>query len=201
MSGISGVVEHFPYFGIFLLLILGGIGLPIPEDTTLILCGFLVTNGVIRPLPAFLVVYSGLLITDFSLYYIGKKYGRRIVTHKKFYKIISAERLLKIEDKFRKWGVLIILLGRHVIGMRAQLLLVSGVMRMAPLKFLLADAVSAIFTIALWGGIGFIGGNSLQIIRKDITRIEHLAILLIVIFISIYLLFKYFRMSQGKTYL
>jgi membrane protein DedA with SNARE-associated domain len=201
MSGISGVVEHFPYFGIFLLLILGGIGLPIPEDTTLILCGFLVANGVIRPLPAFLVVYSGLLITDFSLYYIGKKYGRRIVTHKKFHKIISAERLLKIEDKFRKWGVLIILLGRHVIGMRAQLLLVSGVMRMTPLKFLIADAVSAIFTIALWGGIGFIGGNSLQIIRKDITRIEHIGILSVIILLAIYLMYRYFKSQRDKTLL
>jgi membrane protein DedA with SNARE-associated domain len=39
MSDISGIVEHFPYLGIFLLLILGDIGLPFPEDTTLILSG------------------------------------------------------------------------------------------------------------------------------------------------------------------
>jgi hypothetical protein len=39
MSGISGVVEHFPYFGIFIILILGELGFSFPEDTTLILCG------------------------------------------------------------------------------------------------------------------------------------------------------------------
>src|SRR4030066_1119859 len=82
-------VNHFPYLVIFLLLILGGVGLPFPEDATLLLGGFLMAHYVIKPLPAFLVVYSGLLITDFSLYLVGKKYGRRVVEHKRFRKIIS----------------------------------------------------------------------------------------------------------------
>ena len=38
------LVEHFPYIGIFILLILGEIGLPFPEDATLILSGFLIAH-------------------------------------------------------------------------------------------------------------------------------------------------------------
>ncbi|MDI6727600.1 MAG: hypothetical protein QMD44_01570, partial [Thermodesulfovibrionales bacterium] len=78
MPNISTLVEHFPYIGLFLLLILGGIGFPFPEDTTLILCGFLISTHVVKPVPALLVVYAGLLITDFSLYFVGKKYGRMV---------------------------------------------------------------------------------------------------------------------------
>jgi len=40
MSDISGIVEHFPYLGIFALLVLGDIGLPFPKDTTLILSAY-----------------------------------------------------------------------------------------------------------------------------------------------------------------
>jgi len=40
MSDISGIVEQFPYLGIFALLVLGDIGLPLPEDTTLILSAY-----------------------------------------------------------------------------------------------------------------------------------------------------------------
>jgi membrane protein DedA with SNARE-associated domain len=36
----TAFIEHFPYIGIFLLLVLGDIGLPFPEDGTLILSGF-----------------------------------------------------------------------------------------------------------------------------------------------------------------
>ena len=128
------IIEHFPYIGLFTLLILGGIGLPFPEDATLILCGFLISHSIVKPVPALLIVYSGLLIADVFLYGVGRKYGRMIVTNKRFRRIISPERLLTLEEKFNKKGSLLILFGRHILGLRAQLFLVAGVMKMPPLK-------------------------------------------------------------------
>jgi membrane protein DedA with SNARE-associated domain len=98
MSGIPRLIEHFPYMGIFVLLVLGGIGFPSPEGVILILCGFLISTEVIKPIPALFIAYSGVLIGDFLAYYLGRKYGRMIVTHKKFHKIILPERLLSLED-------------------------------------------------------------------------------------------------------
>ena len=189
-------VNHFPYLGIFLLLILGEIGFPFPEDATLILSGFLTAHEVIKPLPAFFIVYSGLLMTDFLLYSAGKKYGRSIVEHKRFQKIISPDRLSKLEEKFRKWGGLVVFLGRHVWGLRAQIFLVAGVMKMSALKFLMADGVAAFFTIALWGGIGYLGGNSLQVLRKDVTRIEHIGVVVLVLLLFGGVIFRYFRNNR-----
>jgi membrane protein DedA with SNARE-associated domain len=189
----ASFINHFPYLGIFLLLILGGMGLPFPEDATLLLSGFLIAHYVIRPLPAFLVVYSGLLITDFSLYLVGKKYGRRIVEHKRFRKIISPNRLSKLEEKFKKWGSLVVFFGRHIWGFRAQIFLVSGVMKMPVAKFLVADAISALFTIGLWGGVGYLCGNSVQVLKKDITRVEHIAIVILVIMIASGIIFWYLK--------
>lgn len=201
MANLSGLIEHFPYAGLFILLIIGGIGLPFPEDTTLILCGFLISHGVVRPVPALFTVYSGLLVADFLLYFVGRKYGRMIVDHKRFRNIMSPEKLSALEDKFNKRGVFVILIGRHLVGLRAQIFLASGVMRMPALKFIAADAVSSIFTIAVMVGVGYIGGNSLQIIKKDITRIEHVAIFLIVIAIAAYMFYRYFKTRRDKTLL
>ena len=193
MPEATAFINHFPYGGIFLLLILGGIGLPFPEDATLVLSGFLASHNVIKPMQGFLVVYSGLLMTDFSLYLVGKKYGRGIVEHKRFHKIISPDRLSKLEEKFRKWGGLVVFLGRHILGLRAQIFLVAGVMRMSATKFLVADAISALFTIALWGGIGYLGGNSLQVLKKDVTRVEHIAVVVLVILLASGIFFWYFK--------
>jgi membrane protein DedA with SNARE-associated domain len=190
------LIEHFPYLGLFVLLVLGGIGLPFPEDATLLLSGFLIANEIIKPLPAFLVVYPGLLLTDFFLYLVGKKYGRMVVEHKRFQKIISPDRLSKLEEKFKKGDVWVILIGRHFLGLRAQIFLVAGVMRMPAIKFLIADATTALLTIALMGGIGYAGGNSIQILRKDLTRIEHIAIVVLMILITGWLVFKYFKGSK-----
>ena len=192
------LIEHFPYAGLFILLILGGIGLPFPEDATLILCGFLLSQKIIKPMPALFVVYSGLLIADLLLYHFGRKFGRKIVTHKRFHRILSPERFSKIEEQFKRRGSLFILFGRHFIGLRAQIFIVAGVMRMSVFKFFIADAVSSIFTIAIMVGAGYAGGNSLQVIKKDISRIEHVGVFILIIVLVIYLFVRYFR-SGDKT--
>ena len=186
-------IEHFPYLGLFLLLLLGGVGLPFPEDATLILCGFLISTEIIKPIPALIIVYTGLLMADLTLHFIGKKYGRQVVTHRRFHKLISPERLSFLEDKFKRRGILIILLGRHVAGLRAQLFLVSGIMEMPTLKFLIADAVSSLFTMALMIGAGYWGGDALKFVKKGLVRIEHIAILLVVIFILLYSIYRYLK--------
>jgi len=197
MFDTNTLVEHFPYFGIFLLLILGGIGLPFPEDATLILTGFLVAQNVIKPVQAFLAVYSGLLISDFFLYWVGKKYGRKLVSHKKFQKIISPDQLSKLEEKFKNRGVWVVLVGRHFIGLRAQIFLVAGVMRMSATKFLLADGATSLFTIALMCGIGYAGGNSVEILKKNVKRIEHIAILIVAILLSAWIIYKHFKTKKS----
>lgn len=195
MSLASAILNHSPYLGIFILLFLGEIGLPFPEDATLILSGFLVSQGVTRPVPTLLTAYCGLLITDFSLYWVGKKYGRQVVEHKRFQKILSSKRLLKLEKKFRKWDVWVVFVGRHLFGIRAQVFLAAGVMKMGAIKFLLADAVSAIFSIALMVGIGYLGGNSIEALKRNVTRIEHVAGVILMLLVAAWIIFR-----RSRTY-
>jgi membrane protein DedA with SNARE-associated domain len=189
----SDFVQQFPYAGLFMLLILGGIGFPFPEDATLILCGFLISHEIVRPIPALAIVYSGILMTDFSLYLVGKKYGRAVINHRRFRRFLSPEKISRLEDKFRKRGILVILLGRQFVGLRAQIFIVAGITGMPALRFLAVDSITSIFTIFLMAGAGYIGGQSLQIIKNDITRVKHLAIFIFVIALAIYLLFRYFK--------
>lgn len=198
MPDISGFIEHFPYIGLFVLLILGGIGIPFPEDATLISCGFLISHGIVRPLPALIVVYSGLIIADMSLYSIGEKYGRMIFNHKRIQSLISPERLSLIEKKFNKNGSLVIFFGRHLMGLRVQIFIAAGILKMPLSKFIAADGVSSLFTIAMMVGIGYAGGNSLQIIKKDIYRFEHMAIFLFLLSFVVLLIYRYFKSFKDK---
>ena len=193
------LIHQFPYLGLFLLLVLGTLGLPFPEDGILLLSGFLIAHHVIKPLPTFLVVYSGLLMTDFLLYSVGKKYGRRLVEHKRFQKILTANRLAKLEEKFKRWGALVVFFGRHLLGLRAQIFLVAGVMRMPWKKFLIVDATSALLTITLWGGLGYVGGNSIQTLKRDITNIEQIVMVILAILVGGWLLLKYFKKRRNMS--
>jgi membrane protein DedA with SNARE-associated domain len=187
------VIQHFTYIGIFCLLILGGLGFPFPEDGVLIMSGLLIAHGVIQLAPALLVIYPSLLIADFILYSIGRKYGRMVVEHKRFSKIVSPFTLSRLEEKFTRWGALMVFLGRHVVGFRAPIFLISGVMRISRTKFLVADGLSAIITISFTLGLGYLGGNSLMILKRDITRVDYILILALVILVAGWIILRYFR--------
>lgn len=198
MVDVINITEHFHYIGIFILLVIGGMGFPIPEGVTLIVSGFLISHNIIRLIPAIVVIFAGMLTGDILIFYIGKKYGRMVITHKKFQRLISPERLSIMEDRFNKWGTPFILFGRH-LGF--HVFLVAGIMKMPFLRFLVLDILSSILTIITMVTIGYIGGNSLQVLKKDITRIEHLGILLVVMILVVYLFFRYFKFRFRKTLL
>lgn len=198
MDQTTSLIQPSPYMGIFLLLILGTLGLPFPEDTTLILSGLLMAQDIIQSLPALLIIYPTLLMTDFLLYWIGKRYGRRVVEHKIFHRIMSLNRLLKLEGKFRKWGIWVVFFGRHLLGVRAQIFLAAGVMRMPARKFILADAPSALITMAIMIGIGYFGGSQIQILRKDLVTMNRMILFsLVTIFVGWFLL-GYFRRKKMR---
>lgn len=198
ISTLLSDIHNFPYLGLFFLLILGGFGLPFPEDATLILCGVLISTQVVSPLPALIVVYAGLLIADLTLHFIGRKYGRPIINHRYFHKLISKKRLLYLEEQFSQRGSLIIFLGRHLVGLRAQIFLASGALHMSAVKFFLADALSSLFTMALMIGAGYLGGHSLEVLKRDLSRFEHLGIILLVVSLIIYLFYRFFWSENKK---
>ncbi|MGO9613220.1 MAG: DedA family protein [Dissulfurispiraceae bacterium] len=169
-----------------------------PEDATFILCGFLIQGNMVKPLPALLVIYVGVLIADFILYLFGRKYCRMAVCHRWFHKILPPVRLALLEDKFKKKGSLFILFGRHFIGLRAQIFIVSGIMRMHPLKFLLTDAFTVTFTIAVMVAIGYVGGHSLKDIGIDTSKLTYVVVFLFLSFFIGYLLINYMRRARRQ---
>ncbi|MCX5900066.1 MAG: DedA family protein [Proteobacteria bacterium] len=190
MPDLMVLTQHFPYAGLFILLILGGLGLPFPEDATLMLCGFLLFHGIVKPVPALLIVYVGLLLADVMVYWFGRAYGDTITGHRWFQKLISPQRLEELKERFRKRGLVFILIGRHIIGIRLQLFLAAGVIKMPLPRFILADGLSSTMTIALMTGIGYMGGSSLEAIGRNVARIEHYLALALIAGLLVYFILK-----------
>ncbi len=193
------LIEQFSYPGIFAFFILGGIGLPVPEDAILVLCGFLISKNYLELVPAAIVAYIGVIASDFIIFSFGRKYGRLIITHKKFQKILSSERLFSLERKFKKFGTLLILFGRHIWGVRAKIFLTAGVMGMPPHKFLAADAVAALITVPVMFAIGYAGEHQLQHFRKAFFHPGHIAIVVAILIILFFLVLHFRRRSQRRS--
>jgi membrane protein DedA with SNARE-associated domain len=161
-SEFSWLIERFPYVGIFALLILGSVGLPLPEDVILLFSGFLIARNVMAPVPAAVSAYAGVVASDFIIFWVGRKYGRSIVTHKRFHRLLSPEKFAVLEKKFNKLGSLLIFLGRYLWGIRAQIFLTAGVMGISPRKFVLADALAATLTVIIMLTLGKTGAKTIK---------------------------------------
>jgi membrane-associated protein len=195
----SNLINNYPYTGIFLTLILGGIGLPFPEDATLLLSGLLIAHGTIKLFPTFLVVFPLLLITDFFVFFVGKKYGRRLVQHQRFRKLISPEKLLKLEEKFNRRGAWVVLFGRHILGLRTPIFLAAGVTRMSITKFLIVDGATALLTVAFFlGGIGLLGDDRIERIKTEATKVGHIAMVVFLIVLAGWICYKFQKKRSKK---
>jgi len=187
-------IEHIPYLGLFAILILGGLGFPFPEGVTLIIGGVLSSSHIISPFIFLPTAFSGVIIGDMLSYLIGKKYGCAVIKHRIFNRIVSQKRLSMFEENFNRKGVFFIFIaGRLVSG----IFLIAGIMKMPLSKLFVYDIASTFFAIIVWGGIGYISGNSLEIIKKDITRIEHFTILIVALLLTVFLFYKRLKSSKN----
>lgn len=197
------IIEQFSYPGLFFLLILGGIGVPFfPEDLILIACGVMISMNIVKPVPAILISYAGLIVSDFMLYWAGRKFGRKIVTNHRFEKILSPAKFLIIEKKFRRHSTVIMLLGRLLIGFRTQVFLLSGITRVSMTKFLIIDSLGSAVVLSIMITAGYLGGKFLESVQKGMLYMEYIVgflVVVAVILLIVYLSYKYMTKSGNNN--
>lgn len=73
------IIEQYGYAALFFSLWLGIVGLPIPDEVIVMTGGAVTGMGILHPLPAFLIVYLG-VISGLSLgYVLGRTVGTPIL--------------------------------------------------------------------------------------------------------------------------
>ncbi len=149
------IVARLGYLGIILVLVLGGLGLPVPEEAPIILAAVLSRNGkMLWPL-ALASCFVGVLVGDFIVYALGYFQGERVLSFRITRRFLTREREAQIKGYFHRHGMRILITGRFVPGFRTAAYLTAGILRMPPLKLFLADLCAASLTTLLMFGLGY----------------------------------------------
>jgi membrane protein DedA with SNARE-associated domain len=160
---------------ITILLILGGFGLPIPEDPALIAAGALSGKGVS---PIWLTAgccIVGVIVGDLMLF-LGARHLGPAVKRSRPFRAIGPERLQKVDDLLMRRGWLMVFLARHVMGIRAVTFALAGMHGMKLRTFLLADCAALAITGPLWYGLGYVFASQIERIT-GYSEVEHLIVL------------------------
>ena len=75
MEFVQHWIGQYGYFGIFALLVLGIVGLPVPDETLLTLVGYLLYRGKLNLAPALAAVLLGSVCGITISYLLGRTTG------------------------------------------------------------------------------------------------------------------------------
>jgi membrane protein DedA with SNARE-associated domain len=126
MHAIIHWITQYGYIGVFSLLMLGIIGLPIPDETLLAAVGFLISKGHLAFIPAILSAFCG-SICGISISYIIGRTGGLYLIHKYGYLFrITENNLNRTQHWFHRAGKWSLVFGYFLPGIRHLTALVAG---------------------------------------------------------------------------
>ena len=193
------------YFLILLILTICGLGVPIPEDITLILGGMLAGVGNISLLGAMIAGFIGVLIGDTFLFFLGRKFGYRVFKFKLVKKMLSEERIQKARSRIHKNSKFICFTARFFPGLRAPIYLVAGAMKVSPATFLILDGFAALVSVPVWVYLGYYVGKRVSIddlfesqYIENIEQVKSLFLFGILIFVVSYVIYKLYIKKKKR---
>jgi membrane protein DedA with SNARE-associated domain len=172
--------EQWPYLSILLVLLAAGFGLPIPEDIPLLTGGYLCHAGYADPTIMIIVAMFGVLVADFTLFSLGRRFGPDIVKHRFVRRVIKPDRLAVAEGLFAKHGVKIIFIGRFLPGLRPVIFTAAGVLRVPRWTFLAVDGLAALISVPLLIMLSYTFGEEIEGNVKSVSRLLMIAGILLV---------------------
>jgi len=184
----SSTTLYFIGFGILLAC---GMGLPIPEDITLLFGGWSAYFGLTSLWGVMGVALSGVILGDSLIFFLGAKYGRRLTRKWFFHKLLPDDRLNDVREKFHKKGNKLIFVARFMPGFRAAVFFSAGTLHLPYRVFLFYDGLAALLSVPAIVSAAYFFGDEFDKVKRIIQRIEH-GIVYVVVAIVLAVLAKWY---------
>lgn len=151
------------YLVIFLGAALDNFGLPSSGDVVLLAGGFFANGGQAALPLVMLAGFAGALVSDNSVYWIGRIGGRplisRILKIRLLHFLINEKSLDKVEHYFDSHGGKTVFVGRFGPGLRSMTPLFAGVTRMKYYRFIPYNLAAATVWAIAYSLVGYVFGQ------------------------------------------
>jgi len=194
VSDPSWLIQHWGYIAIFGVVILGNMGLPIPEETILILAGYLVWEGQLQ-LPIVLAIgFVSAVLGDNLGYWFGRELGRRAIERYGHWVFVTPARVDATQQVVARYGPMAVFVGRFVPGLRFLIGPVAGITGLRPLPFIVANVLGALLYVPAAVGVGYaIGlglGDYLAQVKQPVAQLDHVVPIVVICLTITFLLWR-----------
>lgn len=196
MSGMSGVAAYAAIIGVLLIC---GLGIPIPEDITLLAAGLLASTGHISLAGALIAGFVGVMLGDTFLFFMGRRYGAKIFGLPGFRRIFTPARITKAEERVRRNGHFICFIARFLPGLRSPIFALAGAMGVKPSVFIMQDGFAAVISVPVWVYLGFWLGENWE---EQFARVEKMQTIFfagIALAVIAYIVYRFVRRKPAAA--
>ena len=186
------------YVLVFTLLIICGLGLPLPEDITLIGAGLLAYYGEANVHMMVAVSMVGVILGDSVVFWLGRYYGNSIRHKYPFNKILTERRYRKSKQLIKKRGKKLIFAARFMPGLRAPIFFTAGTLHLRYYTFIFCNGLAAIISVpAIIYSVWYFG-DELEKVIQIIKRVEYAIIILIVLMVILSVIYYRRKKETNK---
>lgn len=164
------LIGTWGYPGLFLGLVVEFLGFPFPGEIVLTYTGYLVYAGILRFEYALLSAVTGSLTGTVIAYTLGRKFGRPLLDKYGRYIWLNGKKLDKAENWFNRHGILVLLFGRFVPGIRPLSAYTAGFAKMKLALFLPLSLAGAFLWCLTFVTVGKVLGRHWERISWLLAR-------------------------------
>jgi membrane protein DedA with SNARE-associated domain len=186
------IFGEFGYTAPFVVLLLCGIGFPLPEEVTLIGSGILLYRGEVRFVPIVLVCSAAILLGDSIPYLLGRRYGMSALRVPWIARMVHPERFERLRRRFAEHGNWATFACRFFAGVRIPGYFIAGTMGMPYPRFLLLDSLGVLVSVPLSIYLGKVFGGSVDTLKEKVHDV-HLILAFLALSLALILFLRYRR--------
>jgi len=165
---VESFANHF-YIGLYVLMLIDTVGLPLPSELPLLYGGYLIWQHKISIVPAGFIAAAGALTGSLIAYAISRQVGRAVVLRWGRRVLITEDHLHRSEVWFERRGAAAVFLCRMIPLARTLISIPAGIAEMEPIRFgIYSFAGSLPWAFALLG-IGWALGSSYKRVVGSFT--------------------------------
>jgi membrane protein DedA with SNARE-associated domain len=182
------------------ILLLCGLGLPIPEDVSLIAAGYFSYKGVLYLHKAFAVCFFAVLAGDTFAFFLGRWFGQRMLASPWMRRYFTPKRQRRVRAYFRKFGSKVVFLGRFTPGLRFSIFFSAGMLHLRPSVFFIYDTLAAMISVPVLVYLAWFFGGQIDHVVAFARHTEH-GILVALAIVAGVVLFRAYRKRRRRQML
>ncbi|MFA7321111.1 MAG: DedA family protein [Dokdonella sp.] len=190
------------YVAVFIVLMVCGFGLPIPEDITLVAGGVIAGLGYANVHLMVAIGIVGILAGDVLMFVLGRHYGERALRLRWVAYLLTPRRYAMVQAKFSRFGNRLMFVARFLPGLRSPIYLTAGMTRRVSfMQFFLLDAFAALISAPIWVYLGYYGAQNHEWLLKWLDRGKVIVLVVAAIILAVVVRYFWRRSARRRTLL